>query len=315
MSQLGCVASCFGLNSGKSPTIRRARLLALTMACVAGPFGPALSQDLTPNPQVDIAYLPPNNPAYQGVYERVKARQPLEELQLFLAPLRLPQKLVLQTAECGATNVEYDGGPVKICYEYLDQIEKLAPADISADGVTRANAITGAFVQVALHQVAEGLFDMLQVPIWGREDDAADKLAGLMMMEFGKDVALRTLTGTTYFFEASDHTWTGVDFSDPASTEDQRFYNYLCIAYGGDPATFGYVAANGTLPKSRAQGCGHEYEELVFAFTTTMLPFVDPVLLAKVRSVEWLKADDGSSVPLAQPAPPSAKDAANGTQQ
>src|SRR5271154_6308511 len=168
MSQLGCVAACFArLNSGKSPTVRHAALLGLTMAGIAGPFGPALSQDLTPNPQVDIAYLPPNNSAYQGVYERVKARAPLEELQLFLAPLRLPQKLVLQTAECGATNVEYDGGPVKICYEYLDQIEKLAPADISADGVTRANAITGAFVQVALHQVAEGLFDMLQVPIWG----------------------------------------------------------------------------------------------------------------------------------------------------
>ena len=322
MSQLKRIAAWRGRPiARRASAIRQAAVFGLAVACLAGSFTAAQPQDLQPNSQVDIAYVPPNNPAYQGVYERVKARKPLEELQLFLAPLRLPQKLVLETAECGATKIPYDGGPVKICYEYLDQIEKLAPADISADGVTRANAITGAFVQVALHQVAEGLFDMLQVPIWGREEDAADKIAGLMMMQFGKDVALRTLTGTTYFFEASNHTWTGVDFSDPESTEDQRFYNYLCIAYGGDRATFGYVVANNTLPKSRADGCSHEYQELIYAFNTTIMPFVDPALLAKVRSIEWLKPDDGSSVPLAQPAPTTAKDAAtakdavNGTQQ
>ncbi len=281
--------------------------LALTIVLAGGSLSEAGAQgalqglpaDLQ-NSQIDIAYQPPTNPAYRALYERLKARAPLEELRQFLSPLRLPHKLTVQTGECGATYVPYAYGPVTICYEYLDQVEKLAPVDVSADGVTRANAIAGAFVQVALHQVAEAVFNILQVPIWGRDEDAADKIAGFIMMQFGKDVALRTLTGTAYFFEASDHTWTGVDFSDERSTEDQRFYNYLCIAYGGDSATFGYVVKQNLLPKDRADGCAHEFAELTFAFNSTVMPYVDQHLLAEVRAAQWLRADDGQ-----YPAPPA----------
>ena len=179
--------------------------------------------------------MPPTNPALETVYQQVKARGILEELQQFLSPLKLPHKLTVQTGQCGATYLPYEHGPVTICYEYLDQIERLAPAKVSSDGVTRANAITGAFVQVALHNVAEAVFNELQVPIWGREEDAADKIAGLIMMQFGTDVALRVLTGTTYFFQASSHTWTGVDFSDERGTEDQRFYNYCASPMAATP--------------------------------------------------------------------------------
>jgi len=305
-----------------------AAVLGLALVLSAGAGTPALAQDPPQAPaqdpaqdldnsQVDIAYLPPTNPDFQPLYERLKARAPLEELRQFLAPLRLPHKLLVQTGECGATYVPYAYGPVTICYEYLDQIERLAPVDVSADGVTRANAIAGAFVQVALHQVADAVFNNLQIPIWGREEDAADKLAGFIMMQFGTDVALRTLTGTDYFFEASDHTWTGVDFSDERSTEDQRFYNYLCVAYGGDPKTFGYVVQKNILPSSRASDCALEYAELTYAFNTTLMPYVDPVLLAKVRATSWLRPDDGQypapapAVSSATPAPTSAQSASS----
>ena len=269
-----------------------AAALALAAIGLAGPSTPALAQDLL-NSQIEVAYVEPTNPDYRPLYDRLKKRQPLEELQQFLAPLRLPRKMLLRTAQCGAAYQPYVGGPVTICYEYIDQIERLAPFQATPSGVKRADAITGAFVQVALHQVAEAVFNVLQIPVWGRAEDAADKLAGLIMMQFGKDVALRTLTGTAYFFEASDRTWTGSDFSDQRSTEAQRYYNYLCIAYGGDPATFGYVVKTGALPKARADGCAHEYNELIYAFDKTIMPFVDPVLMAKVRSIDWLKPDDG----------------------
>jgi hypothetical protein len=291
--------------------ILHAATLGIAVLWLVGLSEPVRAQDLE-NSQVEIAYEMPHNPVFQPLYERLKARRPLEELRRFLAPLRLPRKLQVRTAECAAAYVPYESGPATICYEYLDQIERLAPMDTSPTGVTRANAIAGAFVQVALHQVAAAVFDILQVPIWGREEDAGDKLAGFIMMQFGKDVALRTLTGTTYFFQASDRTWTGNDFSDERGTEDQRFYNYLCIAYGGDPATFGYVVRDGLLPKPRADGCAHEYTELQYAFNKIIMPFVDQDVMAKVRSIQWLKPDDGQYVPPAQAASGSTqKDAVN----
>ncbi len=286
--------------------IASAAALGVAVACAAGLSTPASAQTSV-NSQIDIAYVAPTNPAYEPLYQRLKARQPLEELQQFLAPLKLPKKLLVQTKECDTTYVPvaaYEGGAANICYEYLDQIERLAPATVSAEGVTRANAIAGAFVQDALHMVAEGIFNILQVPVWGREEDAADKIAGYIMMQFGKDVALRTLTGTAYFFQASGHTWTGVDFSDERSSEGQRFYNYLCVAYGGDRATFGYLVQKNILPKSRADSCAHEYTELQYAFVTTILPYVDPTLLAYVRTQQWIRPDDGQYVPLPQSATP-----------
>src|SRR5712692_1818831 len=46
-----------------------------------------------PNPQIDIAYVEPRDPRFRPIYDKLKQRQVLEELQSFLAPLRLPRKL------------------------------------------------------------------------------------------------------------------------------------------------------------------------------------------------------------------------------
>ena len=109
----------------------------------------------------------------------------------------------------------------------------------------------------------------LNTPIWGREQDAADKLAAFLMMQFGDKTARKLITGAAYFFEASDHTWSGVDFSDERGTEAQRYYNYLCMAYGFDPKLFGdffkgmasaqVLTESLTLPPSRAWWCPREY--------------------------------------------------------
>ena len=70
-----------------------------------------------------------------------------------------------------------------------------------------------------LQQTASAVFDAFNTPIWGREQDAADKLAGFLMLQFGQANARKLLNGAAYFFEASDRTWTGSDFSDTRGTE------------------------------------------------------------------------------------------------
>src|SRR5262249_25947681 len=125
------------------------------------------------------------------------------------------------------------GGGVTICYEYVAEIERLAPTARTRYGVTREVAVTGAFVQVVLHEMARAVFDVLQVPVWGREADAADKLAGFIMLQFAPGVARPLSPAPALFSEAADPTWPGSAFSDVRTPEAQRFYNSLCIAYGG----------------------------------------------------------------------------------
>ena len=271
---------------------------ALALAWAAADVSPASAQNWAElqNPQIAISYVEPRNSAFRPIYERLKQRQVLEQLSAFMSPLSLTRKLEVKTDQCGATtSVFVPGGGVTICYEYVAEIERLAPTARTQYGVTREAAVTGAFVQVVLHEMSRAVFDILQVPVWGREADAADKLAGFIMLQFGPDVALTLLTGTAHFFDASGRTWTGSDFSDTRSTETQRFYNYLCIAYGGPSSDEFKVFLDviGFLKLKRARHCAAEYRDLRWAFQRTILPHVDRDLMDKIRTMKILRPDDG----------------------
>ena len=81
----------------------------------------------------------------------------------------------------------------------------------------------------------------------------------------------------------------------------QRFYNTLCLAYGGEREWFKDFVDKGWLPKERADNCANEYQQVKYAFVKTILPFIDQDLMKKVQARDWLKAAAPS--PGAAPAP------------
>src|SRR5207247_9407585 len=136
----------------------------------------------------ESAYKAPRWAVCKPIDARVKQRRVLEQLRVFLAPLRLPRKLTVNVEECGAPMREYKPqGPVVICYEVIDQIEKVAA---KADASVRERVLIGAFVQAAFHETAHAVFDILQVPVWGRANDAADRLAAFIMVPLAEAVAV-----------------------------------------------------------------------------------------------------------------------------
>jgi hypothetical protein len=268
-------------------------MILSTSASAQGSACPRITQvpaDLQ-NPQVDIVYVEPRNPAYRVISARLKQCQVLEQLKVFLAPLKLPRKLTVNVEECGAPTRAYKTQePVTICYELVEQIEKIA-AKAAADA--RERVLVGAFVQVAFHEVAHAVFDMLRTPVWGRMRDAADRLAAFIMVQFGEDVALQTIRGTADFFRLSGKTWTGSAFADVNSPDAQRFFNYLCMAYGGAPKSFEFLVnpkenEEPLLPDRRAGRCQSEYDQVRMAFNLRIMPHVDPDILVRVRAIQWL---------------------------
>jgi hypothetical protein len=274
-------------------------LAAAALACICLAVGATQADAQIPaglqNPQIEIVYAVPSNAAFRPIYDRLKQRQVLEELRAFLAPLKLPRKLTVSVDQCGAATRPFKPqGPVTICYELIAQIVQTAG---KLDASLQPSVTSGAFILVALQALAHGVYDELQIPVWGRMEDAADRLAALVMLQFGEDLALRTLLGATALFTASGKTWTGSDFGNALSPDEQRYYNYLCIAYGGAPITFKFLTVpdrNGeqTLPDRRAERCEGEYAQVLKAFNLWIMPSVDPNLLVKVRATPWLQAGD-----------------------
>jgi hypothetical protein len=247
------------------------------------------------NSKVEIRYEEPKNTKWSGVYDRMKQRHVLEDLRQFLAPLRLPRKLAIVAKQCDETNAFYNRREgVILCYEYVGKMEELAPANKTAEGVSRASAITGSVVRVLMHELGHAVFDILEVPVYGREEDAADQMSAFIMVQFGTDVARWLITGGAHNYRASMEAkeWSRTDFADEHGSDSQRFYNFLCMGYGAEPSAFKDLVDKGLLPKERAANCAREYQQVRNAFTKTVRPFVDEGLMNKVRATKWLRPED-----------------------
>jgi len=246
---------------------------------------------------------------YQALYERVKKRAVLEEISEFLSPLKLKKKLIFETTSCGVVNAFYDptDQTVHLCYEMLDWIENVAA--VSPDklkqtpdaprrgllpGVTRAEAIVGAIGGVALHETGHAVFDIQQIPRLGREEDAADMVAGFVMLQFGSEVArvmIKGMFNVTHNWQAESPNISVAALADSHSLALQRGFAILCLAYGKEPDTFKDLA-QAWLPAARQPSCAREYRQAENAFRKTILPYVDQALMKKVQQMQILRPED-----------------------
>lgn len=244
------------------------------------------------NDRIEIAYVEPGERRLRPIHDDLKARRVLETLREFLSPLVLPVTLKMTAKECGEANAFWSGRArgLVLCYEYIDWFARLAPADVTAEGVTRREMIIGKLVGTALHELGHAVFDIYDIPVFGSEEDAADQVAGFLMLQFGKDVARFTINGTAahYRAKAEQNATTRSSFSDTHGADEQRLYNFLCIGYGGDSAAFGDLRDRNLLPEARAQNCGREYEQVRNAFAKTIYPHLDPEKVKAVQAVDWL---------------------------
>ena len=268
-------------------------LAALTaVACVLVPATSANAAPAQTN-AIEIAYVPPKNSLHQSIYERLKNRRVLEKLQQLLSPFRLPSVLTVKVEGCdGEINAWYDDDAVTVCYEYLDYVWQNAFRRTKFEGVAQIDVMMGPVFDVFLHEFGHALFHLLDVPLFGREEDAADQLSAYIMLLFGREEARRLILGTAYAYkleaEDPDEKITFTRFADEHGPPAQRFYNLLCIAYGADAELFGDLVKKGYLPKGRAEGCEGEYAQVRKAFQTLITPHVDLTLARDVLDRSWL---------------------------
>ena len=218
----------------------------------------------------------------------------LEEYQRFLAPLRLPHPLRMQAKQCNQVNAFYSptDRSLTVCYELVAFFESQAPQTVTSDGfITRDASIAGGVIGTLLHESGHMMFDMFDVPVFGREEDAADETAAFLALQFSKDVARTVIKGFVYQWAVAkdpDASAPMSAYSDVHGSASQRMYNTLCLGYGGDPKTFQDFVDKGYLPQSRAASCPTDFALVKFAFETTIFPFVDDSIMARVKQAQWL---------------------------
>jgi hypothetical protein len=244
--------------------------------------------------RIQVSYVPPKNAAHQAVFRLLKERRVLEKFKGLLSALRLPRALLLKVEGCdGESNAWYGDDAVTVCYEYLEDILRNAPAETTPAGVTRSDAIVGPTLEVFLHEVGHAVFDYLSVPILGREEDAADQFAAYVLLQFAESDAHRLIYGVAYSYnvDASKPSIKKNPFADEHGLPAQRFYNVLCMAYGADSKLFADLVEKKYLPSERAESCADEYDQVIRALNKLIGPYIDQTRAKQVRDKQWLRFD------------------------
>jgi hypothetical protein len=274
----------------KGPAVRRrliGYLVGAALACGIAHATPAMAQGAPITAKVQALYEPSTK--FAAVRDMLQRHKVLDKAQLFMSPLRLPRTLTIRSAECGAPSLPYDArnGVITICYEAIAAIQDLAKGS-AGDPDKLAAVVTGGVIEETLHRMALAIIQVFDVPVWGKEDDAADLLGAFMMLQFDERTARVAILGAGSLFISTTSSTGKVDYASDVSPPAQRFYNFLCIAYGGDTAGFQTIVDQGFLPKERAGRCTGEYDTIRKAFDLRLMPYVDPDQVVKVRAIDWL---------------------------
>ncbi len=120
-------------------------------------------------------------------------------------------------------------------------------------------------VSTFYHELAHALIDMMDLPVLGQEEDAADVFSVVVIEQlFKSQEALAINSGGAMGFkvDADDRMGKGRewDWADEHGPDMQRYYNIVCLTYGSNPDNRTEFAEKMGLPLERAEYCNGEYD-------------------------------------------------------
>lgn len=138
----------------------------------------------------------------------------------------------------------------------LATLATTAHSDEAADAFVEANLIS-----IFYHELGHALIDVMQLPVFGQEEDAADT-ASILLIDaiFDDETAIDIAYDAALGFEReAAYTGNDIAWSDVHGADLQRFYNLVCLFYGADPEARDDFADDMGLPQNRADGCEDEF--------------------------------------------------------
>jgi len=124
--------------------------------------------------------------------------------------------------------------------------------------------VLGNTLFVVFHEIGHALVDQFNLPVLGREEDAVDSLAAILMLpedEEGEGDPLIANAVLGWAFTLSDETPTAEAYMDEHSLDQQRFYQIFCLVYGSSPKGYADLAEYLEMPKDKLKRCPSQYAQ------------------------------------------------------
>ncbi len=213
-----------------------------------------------------VVYDDDLNANQQGHIARLKEEDALPDMVQFInetVPFVEPVTLLI-----GA-----DDGPlfdpqtneIWIPLEFLTEIdERFVQSELAINKAERDNAVQDVLLHTLLHEIAHAIVAQFEIPTLGKEEDAADNLATVLLLEYFEDGDLIALNAADMFAleDQDSDTFEQADFWDEHSLNIQRYYTTICHVYGARPDDNESLIENEELSQERAERCIDEYAQV-----------------------------------------------------
>lgn len=191
--------------------------------------------------------------------------------------LKLPTDINVRLTNCGTVNAFYssDDHSITMCKELIeDFVAKFSPNAKTEKNL--AQAVLNATVFVFYHEMGHGLVNLLDLPITGKEEDAVDDFATLVVMDSSDTGGNAVLTAAQWFLAGIKRysKIEGIPFWDEHSLGPQRFFTIACTVYGSDPDKYANLVSDKILPQLRAVRCPREYAQKQKSWDRLLAPYV-----------------------------------------
>jgi len=225
------------------------------------------------SPGFKVTYNPSRNSAHEEFRKIFQQNRVFEEVAEGLnKTVRIPIAVDINTVDCNTINAFYDPNTKRIivCYELVSYFLGVFKPTAKTDAEL-GNAVLGALVFTFFHETGHGLIHILDLAAVGREEDAVDQLATLILIASGDEGVAMAMSGA-YWFQLQSKAGNKLRFWDEHAFDGQRFYNIMCLIYGSNPQKYGSFVSSGALPKDRAQRCPEEYGKINKAWEKLLQP-------------------------------------------
>ena len=213
-------------------------------------------------------------------HEFLKKIQFTENMAAALNPqIRLPNSIMIRDGECGQANAFYnsDQNHLVICHELVASLMETATA-LKLEGQANDDWVISVLTYIFAHELGHALIDVLDLPVVGREEDAADQFAVLFFLDTEHVTDTETQRNTRkQLADIAQYLATMIkekpskdDFADVHSLGEQRLFNTLCLIYGFDPASSSKL---GEILGQRIQSCPVEYQATLKAWNNLLAPY------------------------------------------
>lgn len=252
-------------------TSRPALLLLISLVACGSAHPPAESG---PPGQFRVEYGAAAS-EFEAFLEGLQAHRFLDTIAARLNDsLALPRDVTLATGHCDQPNASYNPRRhrVLLCYELFEELAE------RFEGLEGAEyLVSGTVVFALMHELAHALIHVLDLPATGREEDAADQLATLLLLDQGPAGDTLAFGAVGWFATTAEASpLDDLAFSADHGLDLQRAYNILCWIYGRDPDAYPELHAEELLPEHRRDRCDGEYRRLAASWRRLLAPHRRP---------------------------------------